>query len=111
MSTFDSPSTGSQSQSSDSSSRTTNTSVDDGVIVGKKSSLMFLGPETKERGVVAGTRSFVEGLRGKEWQGKLSFRSSLTAGMEGELNSLSLLAQKQVLELVALIGIFPIYHL
>jgi len=30
---------------------------------------MFLGPETKERGVVAGIRSFVEGLKGKQWQG------------------------------------------
>jgi len=30
---------------------------------------MFLGPETKERGVVTGVRSFVEGIRGKEWQG------------------------------------------
>jgi hypothetical protein len=56
---------------------------------------MFLGPETKERGVVAGIRSFVEGIRGKEWQ-----------CTEGDLNSLSLTLQKQVLELVALIGIF-----
>jgi hypothetical protein len=55
---------------------------------------MFLGPETKERGVVAGIRSFVEGIRGKEWQ-----------STEGDLNSLSLKLQKQVLELVALIGI------
>jgi len=31
--------------------------------------MMFLGPETKDRGVVAGVRSFVEGLSGKDWQG------------------------------------------
>lgn len=68
-SAFDSPSTGSQSQSSDSISRTTNSSAEDGVVVGTKASIMFLGPETKERGVVAGVRSFVEGIRGKEWQG------------------------------------------
>jgi hypothetical protein len=30
---------------------------------------MFLAPETKERGVVTGARSFVEGIRGKEWPG------------------------------------------
>jgi hypothetical protein len=65
------------------------------MLVGKRSSIMFLGPETKERGVVAGIRSFVEGIRGKEWQ-----------STEGDLNSLSLTSQKQVLELVALIGIF-----
>jgi hypothetical protein len=55
---------------------------------------MFLGPETKERGVVAGLRSFVEGLRGKTW-----------LGIEGDLSSLSLMLQKQVLELVCLIGL------
>ena len=69
-SAFDSPSIGSQSQSSDSLSRTTSSSVEDGVVVGMRSSLMFLGPETKERGVVASVRSFVEGIRGKDWQGK-----------------------------------------
>jgi hypothetical protein len=69
-SAFDSPSTGSQSQSSsDTTSRTTASSVEDGVVVGKRSSLMFLGPQNQERGAVAGVRSFVEGLRGKEWQG------------------------------------------
>jgi hypothetical protein len=95
-SAFDSPSTGSHSQTSDSTSRTTNSSIDDGMLVGKRSSIMFLGPETKERGVVASVRSFVEGIRGKEWQ-----------VMEGDLNSLNLTLQRQVLELVALIGIIP----
>ena len=33
---------------------------------------MFLGPETKDRGTVAGVRSFVEGLRDKEWQSNYS---------------------------------------
>ena len=56
---------------------------------------MFLGPEAQEKGVVAGVRSFVEGLRDKEWH-----------GVEGNLNSLDLNLQKQVLELVALIGMF-----
>jgi hypothetical protein len=64
------------------------------VIVGKRASTMFLGPETQEKGVVAGVRSFVEGLRDREWY-----------NIEGELNSLSLHTQRQVLELVALIGI------
>jgi len=68
-SAFDSPSTASNSQSSDATSRTTSSSIDDGVIVTKRASTMFLGPETKERGVVAGIRSFVEGLKGKQWQG------------------------------------------
>jgi hypothetical protein len=68
-SVFDSPSTGSQSQSSDTTSRTTNSSIDDGMIIGKRSSLMFLGSEVKERGAVAGVRSFVEGLRGRDWHG------------------------------------------
>ena len=68
-SAFDSPSTGCNSQSSDSLSRTTNSSVDDGLVVEKRPSTMFLGPETKERGVVAGVRSFVEGIEGKDWQG------------------------------------------
>jgi len=35
--------------------------------------MMFLGPETKDRGVVAGVRSFVEGLNGKDWQSLSSF--------------------------------------
>jgi len=70
-SAFDSPSTGSHSQSSDSISRTTNSSVEDGMVIGKRASIMFLGPETRERGVVTGVRSFVEGIRGKEWQGIL----------------------------------------
>lgn len=69
MSALDSPSTGSHSQSSDATSRTTTSSIEDGMIVGKRASTMFLGPETKEKGVVAGVRSFVEGLRDKEWQG------------------------------------------
>ena len=30
---------------------------------------MFLGSEVKERGAVAGVRSFVEGLRGRDWHG------------------------------------------
>jgi hypothetical protein len=69
-SAFDSPSAGSQSQSSsDTTSRTTSSSVEDGVVIGKRSSFMFLAPETKERGVVTGARSFVEGIRGKEWPG------------------------------------------
>lgn len=59
---------------------------------------MFLGPETKERGVVTSVRSFVEGIRGKEWQ-----------IMEGDLNSLNLTLQRQVLELVALIGIISLH--
>jgi len=92
-SAFDSPSTGSQSQASDATSRTTTSSIEDGVIVNKRQSTMFLGPETKEKGFVAGVRSFVEGLRDKEWQ-----------NVEGDLNSLSLNYQRQVLELVALIG-------
>jgi hypothetical protein len=66
---FDSPSTGTNSQSSDALSRTTTSSVEDGVVVEKRASMMFLGPETKDRGVVAGVRSFVEGLDGKDWQG------------------------------------------
>ena len=65
---------------------------------------MFLGPETKERGVVAGVRSFVEGLKGKEWQSITLPYSRLTVDVEGDLNSLGLMLQKQVLELVALIG-------
>ena len=69
-STFESPSTGSQSQSSsDTTSRTTSSSVEDGVVIGTRSSFMFLAPETKERGVVTGVRSFVEGIRAKEWPG------------------------------------------
>jgi hypothetical protein len=56
---------------------------------------MFLAPEATEKGVVAGVRSFVEGLRDKEWQ-----------NVEGDLNSLDLNCQRQVLELVALIGIY-----
>ena len=36
--------------------------------------MMFLGPETKDRGAVAGVRSFVEGLRGKDWHGLSSLR-------------------------------------
>jgi hypothetical protein len=65
---------------------------------------MFLGPETKERGVVAGVRSFVEGIKAKEWQGS-TCDILVTIGVEGDLNSLSLQIQKPVLELVALIGI------
>jgi hypothetical protein len=68
-SVFDSPSTTSQS-SSDSTSRTTNSSVEEGVVIGKRSNFMFLGPEIKERGAVAGVRSFVEGIRGKGWPGE-----------------------------------------
>ena len=76
-SVFDSPSTGSQSQSSDTTSRTTNSSVDDGMLIGKRSSFMFLGSEVKDRGPVTGVRSFVEGLRGREWHGIGSCRNDL----------------------------------
>ena len=73
-SAFDSPSTGTGSHSqssSDTTSRTTSSSVEDGVVIGKRSSFMFLAPESKERGVVTGIRSFVEGIRGKDWPGNL----------------------------------------
>jgi hypothetical protein len=43
--------------------------MEDGMVIGKKASVMFLGPEIKDRGAVAGVRSFVEGVRGMEWQG------------------------------------------
>jgi hypothetical protein len=85
-------------------SRTTNSSMEDGMVIGKKASIMFLGPEIKDRGVVAGVRSFVEGVRGKEWQGMDRYEIQLTIDVEGDLNSLSLMLQKSVLELVALIG-------
>ena len=68
-SVFDSPSTGSQTHSSDATSRTTSSSIDDGIIIGKRTSLMFLNSEGKDKGPVAGVRSFVEGLRGRDWHG------------------------------------------
>lgn len=71
---------------------------------------MFLAPESKERGVVTSVRSFVEGMRGKEWQGIPPIQIKLILGVEGDLNSLDLQLQRQVLELVALIGIILQIH-
>jgi hypothetical protein len=67
-SVFDSPGTPSQS-ASDATSRTTRSSVDEGSVVSKRMSMVFLRNESKERSVVTGVRSFVEGIRDKEWQG------------------------------------------
>ena len=38
---------------------------------------MFVGPEIKDPGPVSGVRSFVEGLRGREWHGIGSYRSTI----------------------------------
>ena len=78
------------------------------MVVGKRSSLMFLDSETRERGVVTGVRSFVEGIRGKEWESESRCNTMLTEDVEWRLTTLSLILQKQVLELVALIGMLPI---
>jgi hypothetical protein len=71
-SVFDSPSPATNSQSSsDTTSQTTTSSFDDGVVIGKRSSLLFLRQDKTERGVVVGVRSFVEGIRGKDWSSNI----------------------------------------
>ena len=38
---------------------------------------MFLGSEIKDPGPVTGVRSFVEGLRGRDWHGIGSYRNTI----------------------------------
>jgi hypothetical protein len=75
-SVFDSPGTPSQSTSETSRSRS---SVDEGLVLSKRMSMMFLAGDGKEHGVVTGVRSFVEGIREKGWPGM----RPMTRGTDG----------------------------